>query len=119
MPRRVPSVKRPKFKQRISTPLVTNTPSWKPAKTGTGNYGKTVSAAAHTRNAARKAGVAVPAPGANGMGTRAAGASSRIPTSARPTVVPSKPTVAPKMPAVDAIKSKKRPGAPRRSSKSY
>ena len=30
-------------------------PSWKPAKTGEGNYGKVVSAAAHARNAARKA----------------------------------------------------------------
>jgi hypothetical protein len=30
-------------------------PSWKPAKTGDGNYGKAVSAAAQARNAARKA----------------------------------------------------------------
>lgn len=48
---------RTKKKGASSTPTVSSGPSWKPAKSSTtGNYGKAVSAAAHTRNAARKSG---------------------------------------------------------------
>lgn len=52
---------RPKTPSAPKVDSATAGPGWKPAKASvTGNYGKAVSAAAHTRNAARKA--ASPAP---------------------------------------------------------